>query len=146
MASAYWHRRNEKARALGYKNYYDYRAHEYGRRPPEAPRARGAELRRLRGHGGPGGLQRLIEGGRVELLIVDPEIRDRKSGKWTRVRLDVTLDDGESRDFWLSGKRLDQEYAHGIGDLLRAHGVMFFDAYAILAPEPTFDVPAEEAA
>ena len=65
-----WQRRNARAQALGFRNYYDYRAHNYGRRPPSEEPARGPELARLRGHRGPADLDRALSRGDVELMNV----------------------------------------------------------------------------
>lgn len=45
-----WQRRNEQARALGYRNYYDYRVHGYGDQPPGPIRISEAVRAERRGH------------------------------------------------------------------------------------------------
>lgn len=52
MASAAWERRNARAKALGYKSYYDYRVHGNGKIPPGRPALTGAAKQRARGHRG----------------------------------------------------------------------------------------------
>lgn len=148
MASRYWQARNARARALGYQNYYDYRAHGYGRTPPGAPRAKGPELRRLRGHAGPEDFRSLVRRGRVEMVIVDATDRDRKTGKFRRARLDVTLDDGGQQDFWLRGSQLTPDKAKQLGQFLIDHNITIFDRYAILLDEPAYipEIEIEEAA
>lgn len=48
--SAEWQRRDEKARALGYQSYYDYRLHDYGRQPPGPLELTESERAERRGH------------------------------------------------------------------------------------------------
>lgn len=43
-------RRDEKARALGYQSYYDYRLHDYGRQPPGPLELTPDERAQRRGH------------------------------------------------------------------------------------------------
>ena len=43
-------RRDEKARALGYQSYYDYRLHDYGRQPPGPLELTPDERAERRGH------------------------------------------------------------------------------------------------
>jgi hypothetical protein len=50
--SSAYERRNERARALGYRNYYDYRLHDNGKQPPGPVKLSRAERRRRRGHVG----------------------------------------------------------------------------------------------
>lgn len=99
MASS-WQERNEAARAKGYKNYYDYRAHNYGRIPPERPALSGERLARAAGRAGPAGLKRALTGGRAELVIVTPTQRD-KGGRFSQVSVDVTYANGDSNTYWI---------------------------------------------
>lgn len=110
MASAAWERRNARARALGYKSYYDYRAHDNGRRPPDAPRLRGEALARSRGHRGEADLDRLIRSGRVELVNTISTVDAR--GKFG-IDVLVTLADGRTIEF-----RIPERRAPAIGQLI----------------------------
>lgn len=99
MASTAWQKRNAAARAKGYRNYYDYRAHDFGRMAPGTPAAKGERLRRLRGHAGPGDLRRALRSGRVELINAvqtgdDPPTFD----------VLVVYTDGTQRSFTVKGK------------------------------------------
>lgn len=95
MASAAWERRNERARAAGFRNYYEYRT----RRIPGAPKPPKEELRRRRGHSGEKPLERLIRSGRVELVSVV------QIGYGDPPRFDVTviLKDGTQRSYFVRG-------------------------------------------
>ncbi len=95
MASQAWERRNAKARAAGFKNYYEYRT----RKTPGAPKPTREELRRRRGHAGPRDLEKLVKSGRVELVNVvqvgyDPPAFD----------VLCIMDDGTQRSFTLKGE------------------------------------------
>lgn len=95
MASSAWERRNARARALGFKNYYEQRT----RKTPGAPKPSSEELRRRRGHAGPSDLNRLLRSGRVELINVvqtgySPPTFD----------LLCRMDDGTQRSFVLRGE------------------------------------------
>lgn len=100
MASSAWQKRNAAARAKGYRNYYDYRAHDFGKMPPGTPRASGEKLRRLRGHASTSDLNRAIASGRVELVNVvqtgsDPPTFD----------VLVVMSDGSQRRYTLKGEQ-----------------------------------------
>jgi hypothetical protein len=105
-------------RPLGYSSYHDYRAHDYGRRPASEPRARGAELTRLRGHRSAADLARLITNGAgpkkgprhldAELLMVTVTRRDTK-GHVREVEVLVTLSDGSQRSYVLRGQAVSQQ-------------------------------------
>lgn len=133
MASSSWERRNARARAAGYRNYYDYRAHGFGAKPPDAPRARGEELARLRGHRSAADLRTLVASGRVELVKVDPQQRDPKTGQWKRGDLIVTLSDGTERTFRLSGRQLTRSK-------MRALRGAFIDGGAMVLDSPSLDI------
>lgn len=128
-----WQARNERARALGYESYYDYRVHDYGRQPPTQPRPSGEQLARLRGHRGSADLQREIRAGRV--ADVDPRMtrRDPKTGRITEVTMIVTYQDGSQRRFRLHGKQLQPARARRIRDTLVDAGVNFRHAYVLSA-------------
>lgn len=144
MASAYWQRRNAAARAKGYQNYYDYRAHGYGREAPEAPRATGERLRRLRGHAAGADLLALVRSGRVELAIVEPGAKGG-DGKYTSARIVLTLDDMDERVYWLRGKALDPERAGPLGAAIRDGGAVLLDSYGLLGPATAAEGPTAHA-
>lgn len=67
--SAAWRARNARARKLGYRSYYDYRIHDFGRIPAGKPPVPKGERADLRGHGsgGRGFLAKLGEGDLIML-------------------------------------------------------------------------------
>jgi hypothetical protein len=65
-SSASYQRRNARARALGYESYYHQRIAAGA--PPEAPKPRGEQLRRRRGHVGPEDLVGFIRRGDLILM------------------------------------------------------------------------------
>lgn len=107
MASAYWQARNARARAAGYRSYYDYRTHEYGRRPPSEPPARGARLAELRGHRSAADLAAAIRTGRVEMVLTNTSRRDAR-GRITEIEVQATMADGSRRTYTLKGNALKQ--------------------------------------
>ena len=108
QGSPAWQRRNARAQALGFRNYYDYRAHNYGRRPASAPAARGPELARLRGHRGPRDLDRALARGDVELMNVIQTSSDPPE-----FEVLVTRADGSTATYTVKGRaaigRLNQQ-------------------------------------
>jgi hypothetical protein len=120
VASAAWERRNASARAKGYASYYDYRSHGFGRTPPSAPRASGAELAALRGHRSAKDLERLIDSGRVEMLNVQRMVDAR--GRFG-IEVLATTSTMQTITFWISEKQ-----APGIQDAVQSQGA---DAPAI---------------
>jgi hypothetical protein len=95
VASAAWERRNARARAAGFKNYYEQRT----RRTPGAPKPSREELRRRRGHAGPSDFTRLLKSGRIELINV-------VQTSYTPATFDLlcTMQDGSQRSFTLRGE------------------------------------------
>jgi len=112
VASAAWQRRNARARALGYTSYYDYRAHGYGARRPEAPRARGPSLRRLRGHAGAADLIHLLQAGRVEMVNI---VQSRYEPP--EFEINVVLTNGRTRVFTLRGQKAIDKFNNAIAGL-----------------------------
>lgn len=103
MASR-WQQRNERARQLGYRNYYDYRVHRYGAIPADQPAApRGPEYRRLRGHASLADLERSLERG--TMLSATGFERDRETGQWGRIEVTVIDRAGNQTQFRLRGKQ-----------------------------------------
>ncbi len=98
MASSAWERRNAKARALGYKNYWDYRTHGYGAAAPTAPRPRGEEFARLQGRRSARGLEGLLDRDQVELVKFWP--------RPDSFEIVVTLSDGSEKTFRLNKRQM----------------------------------------
>lgn len=80
-----YERRNARARALGYRNYYDYRLHANGRIPPGPLTLDPAVRRRRRGHAGRSDFLRSLAEG--DLIILPRGI--------TSVEFDEDARDGE---------------------------------------------------
>lgn len=99
MASSAWERRNARARALGYRNYYDYRVHDFGRQPASAPAATGEDLARLRGHRGERDLLRYLAGEPelADFRILSTKRDDR--GRITSAEIELVDDEGRIRRF-----------------------------------------------
>lgn len=112
MASAAWERRNARARALGYRNYYDYRAHHYGQRPASQPAARGPSLRRLRGHAGRADAAALLGAGKVDMVNVVQTEYDPPE-----MEVNMMLTNGKTRVFRLRGQQAIDDFESDIEDL-----------------------------
>lgn len=110
-----WEKRNARAKALGYRNYYDYRIHEFGKLPPGAPAPTGAKRRQLRGHAGRADfLADLAEG---DLIIMpnglssvefDDEARDGEGAYVEIVKLVIDGDTGADRTYYLRNLTRDE--------------------------------------
>lgn len=99
MASAAWEQRNERARALGYDSYYDYRAHDYGR---SESKLSGERLRAARGHAGFEDLRAWArEGGETVSRIVERDSKGRR--KVVEIQY---VDDRGFRAFRLRGHKV----------------------------------------
>lgn len=133
MASAY-DRRNARARAAGFKNYYEQRIRggvEQAR--PSTPRPEGEELSRMRGHRGPADLEQLLASGRVEMVtaIAPSGGRDDK-GRWRAIDWRITLDDGSDKDFTIRAS-ITPEQLNRLRDAIRDQGILYL-------PRPSVDV------
>jgi hypothetical protein len=106
VASEAWQARNERARALGYESYYDYRAHDNGRIPPSEGRLRGDDLARARGHRGAADLQSSLEGGRVALVTMIGVDRD-EGGKIVAIHVQTIDNSGRMRTWVVKGDAAD---------------------------------------
>lgn len=106
-------RDNARARSLGYRDYYDYRIHNYGRVPASAPAPTGEARTRLRGHRSAADLERLISSGRAELLLLNVSRRDPQ-GKIREVEVMVTTSDGEQRIYRLRGRAVTPDALRGL--------------------------------
>ena len=130
MASQSWERRNAHARALGFRNYYDYRVHDFGRSPS---RLGGEALRAARGHAGAADLERLLRTGKVAVLSQEP-VGDRDAkGRYREVRVAVQMTDGSQRRFTLKGHSLTP-------DGMRPLQAAVADAGADIYTNPSLDV------
>lgn len=127
---AAYRRRDERAKALGYKSYYDYRAHEHGKLPPSAPRATGAKLRRLRGHASGADLARQARAG---ALVVATLGGKDGHGRYHRVDVSLIGADGREEEFTLQGAQLRKDYLTQLVEDLEADGVVF-------SPAPSMDL------
>lgn len=118
-----WQRRNDAARAAGYRNYYDYRVHDYGRRAPSAPVER-EQLSRLRGHRSGADLRRDIKPDSV--VTWNGSERDPKTGRYRWVELAVIGPDGRERIYRLQGNALKKaDLEKTIGSIGAAGGTVF---------------------
>jgi hypothetical protein len=130
--SAAYARRNARARALGFESYYDYRAHDHGRRAPSEPRSTGAALRRLRGHASRADL--LDQLGEDKLLAVGGTTRGA-DGRYRSVSLTLVNTNGDEREFTLRGKQLERAAMRELVDALESSGVVVDPYLARLAAD-----------
>ena len=91
-----WERRNARARAEGFKNYYEKRT----RQTPGAAKPKPDELARRRGHSGAADLKRLVKSGRVEQIIVI----QTGFGKTPTFDVLVILSDGTQKSYVVKGE------------------------------------------
>lgn len=143
MASRAWERRNALARAKGYRSYYDYRRHGYGR--SETPLS-GPELRQARGHASLADLERLVRSGRVAILIQAPEGEQDEAGRYSQATITAQLANGDQRTFTLRGHQLDSDSLKSLRTAISGAGV---DIYAspsldILGIHPMDDVEEQD--
>jgi hypothetical protein len=148
VAQPGWERRNARARDLGYRNWYDYRIHDYGRLPPAAPRLQGEQAATARGHRGEAHLHRAIAGRRIELISVFPVGPRNSEGQWQEVEL-VTVDSqGNQRTYILKGEHLDPVYLGQLKAAIDTAGIGYIaspslDIFAgIEAPEQSEELAA----
>jgi hypothetical protein len=132
--SSAYQRRNARAQALGYRNYYDYRIHSHGRRPPsEAPPPPGsAERSRLRGHRGSADLVRSLKPGDV-IVVPDglPDVTRDAKGRYQKIEVMVLRDDGSTDRFTIRRRTYEQMAA--LLEKMAAKGAMF-------SPSPSLDL------
>lgn len=130
--SSAYQRRNERARAAGYRNYYDQRLH--AGRPPGAdlPPKGSAERARLRGHRGTADLVRSLRPG--DVIVVPnglPDIVKDAKGRYAKVEVMVLRDDGSTDRFTM--RRRTYEQMAGTLEQMAAKGAMF-------SPSPSLDL------
>lgn len=130
MASPAYERRNARARALGYRSYYDYRAHGNGARPPSAPKLSGEKLRQARGHASASDLERAIKPGALVTTIGEGRKAD---GSYQRLRVTVIGVDGQQREFVLRGKQAQARQLKKTIAAVSAGGAVF-------SPSPSLDL------
>lgn len=130
MASPAYERRNARARALGYKSYYDYRAHGNGARAPEAPRLSGEKLRQARGHASAADLERANLDGALVTTIGEGR---RADGSYQRLRVTVVDIDGRQREYVLRGKQAEARQ-------LRRTIATVAGSGAVFSPSPSLDL------
>lgn len=132
--SSSYQRRNERARALGYRNYYDYRIHDHGRLAPNVapPAAGSAERTRLRGHRGTADLVRTLKPGDV-IVVPDglPDVTKDAKGRYAKIEVLVLRDDGLSDRFTI--RRRTYEQMAGLLEKMSGKGAMF-------SPSPSLDL------
>jgi len=101
--AAEYRRRQELAQSRGFANYYDYRTKDYGR---ATERAKGAKLRRLRGHASGGDLEQRLTRGDVDSIHIF--YKQKKPKKFEVI---VTDEDGDERTFYIQGNAVDRTAA-----------------------------------
>jgi hypothetical protein len=129
-SSTPYQRRNQRAQALGYRNYYDYRVHNHGKSPASAARPRGESLARLRGHRSSADLRR--EAAEGTLMIVVASARG-KDGQYKWVDVNVVDHRGRERVYRLRGAQLKRAKLNGLIGELSARGVS-------VSPSPSIDL------
>lgn len=95
-------RRQERARARGFANYYAERIRGGATAAPDAPAPRGPELRKARGHAGAKDLLREFEPG--SSIAVSTNLRNISTddrGNFESIPVTVTTSDGEEIEYIL---------------------------------------------
>jgi hypothetical protein len=132
-SSSAYQRRNERARAAGFKNYYDQRVRGgVGRARPDAAAPSGAELARARGHRGTADLVRTLRPG--DVIVVPnglPDIVKDAKGRYSKIEVMVLRDDGSTDRFTIRRKTYEQ--MAGVLEKMAAKGAMF-------SPSPSLDL------
>lgn len=143
-----WNARNARAQAAGYRNYYDYRAHDYGRIPPAGEPLRGEPLSRARGHRSAADLARAVQEGAV--VMVGGHSERGKDGRYTWVDLVLVRPDGSERVYRLRGKQITEQHLQQLADRIDQAGGVVSPSPSLdlrrLAPEDDMEEAAAEAA
>src|SRR5215472_2202390 len=100
---ATWEERNEQAREAGYRNYYDYRIHDYGNLPPESD-VTGEDLAMARGHRSEADLISIMDEGDV-VEFTNYERNSQGQFEWVEFTL-LDTSTGEEKIFRLQGYQL----------------------------------------
>lgn len=127
---ATWEERNAKARQAGFRNYYDYRIHGYGKIPPDE-KITGERLARARGHRSRADFNRELESGDV-VSVWGLGPRDQ-SGQYRWVDLMVQKDNGDERIFRFRANQITAEELEKLVGTVEGAG-------AILSPGPSLDI------
>ena len=122
-------RDNERARAAGYRDYYDFRTHGYGAIPPGEP-VSGAALRLARGHASASDFEREVGDGS---LVLVGELERGRGGRYTKVVVTVIDLEGRERNYVLRGKALTQAMLARLADAAIANG-------ATISPTKSLDL------
>jgi hypothetical protein len=125
---AAYRRRNERAQAAGFRNYYDQRVRR-GRL--DQPRPTGQLLRRARGHGTGKDLVKAARPGSI--IVTLPTDRDQ-DGTYSKVYVHMIDAAGREQEFLLQGRQLKADYLRQLVRDLDAEG-------AIFSPSP-YDLPS----
>lgn len=118
-------RDNARAQALGYRDYYDFRVHGYGRIPPGEPVT--PEMRRsFRGHAGLSDLIQAINRSRNRPIQIQPMGTERGAdGRW-KVILVVAVFRGRTgvyrQNYYLRGQAASSKNLKALRDNLSAPG------------------------
>lgn len=123
--------RDRSAQARGYRNYYDYRAHDNGRIPPGEPRLKGEPLARARGHRS---LSDFLRSGSQEgaLVFTDQKGPRKANGQYQWVDLKVVDPDGRERVFRLRGEQASRKnLKRAVRDLQASGAVIAAGPYSI---------------
>lgn len=127
---ATWAERNARARAAGYRNYYDYRVHGYGTIPP-SERVEGEALARARGHRSGADLKRDVGfGDVVSVWTYGP--RDME-GRYKWVDMLLLTADGKERIYRLRGSQITARNLDALSSHIDASG-------AVVSPAPSLDI------
>lgn len=115
-------RDNARARKLGYKSYYDWRAHGSGLVPPDRPRLSGEPLARARGHRSAADLAKTVRAGSVVLVL---DYKRGKDGRFVWVDVQEVGADGSERVFRLKGAQLRTSRMRTLIAQVQARGGVF---------------------
>lgn len=106
MAKPAWQRREQRAQAKGYRSYWDYRLHNYGKLAPDRPTPTGELRQQLAGRRSYNALIQELEANRVEQILQTPGPRDPNTGQYSEIMVDVQLSSGKTRSYRLYGDDL----------------------------------------
>lgn len=119
--AAEYARRQARARAAGFRSYYEQRT----RRAPGAEKPPPDVLRRRRGHAGPADLRR--DAGAGDQLTAQLTRRDDQ-GRYRRIEIAVDSPDGTTTTYRLHGRQLRKDFLLRLVRDLEAAGVTFSPA------------------
>lgn len=125
-----WQRRNREAQAKGYRNYYDYRIHDYGKRPPAEPVQKGKRARKSGAHTAAAFKRALKTPDRLSLIVEAPRKRG-PGGEWQQIAFVAITSKGEIREYYIDvDDQDDLDYWH---DLIDDAGVDFLEYGSVAA-------------